>query len=214
MKKILKVLVAGAIAFAAIGMAFAADSPTRVELSFGLTKYGSNDGVWYDSASGAFSNKLNPASWQAALRVPGWKVAFDWLGNASNTAEWGAYERSDELANPSLSRTSVYGGQGWGRVYGLTIGKTFDATFHGLHVGIEGGPFLYHTEWHETVWALSDPSTVIMRDDTNHTNLTMYGGVSARYGIAFAEYRGYYKILDGLVGRHANQFLGGVSLPF
>ena len=190
-----------------------ANAQTRFEASIGATHYGSNNGVWYDSASGAFQNNLTPSSWLLSLRVPGWKASLVSLGNASNAAQWGAYERSAELADPNLSRTSIYGGNGSGSVLGLSIGKTYEHSMGSLVLGIEGGLFVYHAQWHETYWQLSDPAT-IGHIDVAHTLATPYAGISARYKWAFIEARTYHKIDAGLVAHRANQITAGISIPF
>lgn len=199
----------------------------RFEASCGWGHEGSNDGVWYDSASGPHKNNLSPHP--CVLSVSGidtgfWKlnnlrVSLVELGHISNSAEWGAYERSVELANPELSRKSVYGAYGSGNAIGVSVGKAWEKPIGKLTLGIEGGLFLYHERWEETYWRLSDPEDK-GHDVSSNINLTTYGGLTAQYqlgssGVAlFGEYRHYWKVMIGLAGKGADTLTTGVSIPF
>lgn len=191
---------------------FSALAQDRLEFSAGQTYYGTEPGIWYNTFY-PFSDSKNVGSQMISYRIPGWRASFVHLGEASVNAVWGANEYVDEVANPSLVGAPVYGGTGYGDIFGVSAGKAFEDTLGGWTVGMEGGLFLYRGEWHETSWALSDPSRVL-HDDTWHVNLTTYGAASARRGILFAEYRVYYKLQNGFVNRSAKQIQLGVSIPF
>lgn len=189
-----------------------ANAQARLELSAGQTNYGSHDGIWYDSFY-PFNNATNVGAQVLSYSVPGWRYSFVHMGEASNTAQWGMHERVDEIANPALIGQPVFGGAGYGDVFGLSAGKTAEWRLRPVTIGLEGGLFLYRGEWHETYWPLDNPAARGY-DHTSHINLTTYAGASARRGNLFAEYRVYYNIQNGLVNHSARQILLGVSVPF
>lgn len=182
------------------------------EFSAGQTDYGTHDGIWYDSFY-PFNNETNVGSQTLSLTVPGWRASFVHLGEASNTAQWGSRERTDEIADPSIPRIATTGGSGYGDVFGLSLGKTYERHIKAFDLGIEGGLFLYRGEWHETYWPLDNPAARGY-DHTTHINLTTYAGATAGYGRFFAEYRVYYNIQNGLINHSARQIAVGLRFPF
>lgn len=184
----------------------------RLEFSVGQTTYGTHDGIWYDSFY-PFNNATNVGSQVLSLRVPGWRASFVHLGEATNSAQWGMHERVDEVADPALITRPMFGGAGYGDVFGISLGKTIERTVRGLQFGAEGGLFLYRGEWYETYWPLDNPAARGY-DHTTHINLTTYAGASVRYGRWTAEYRGYYNIQNGLINHSARQITLGISVPF
>ena len=191
---------------------FAKYADAQWEVGAGQTTYGTENGVWYDSLY-PFNNDTNVGSQIISLHVPGYRLSFVHLGEATNTAVWGRYELSTELANPSLSRTPQTAGSGYGDIYGLSLGKTAEWKLHQVTLGLEGGLIFYRGEWHETYWSLSDPS-VKYHDDQAHFNLDVYVGAGLTYGRFFVQYRYYPRIQNGLVNNQTRQIALGVTFPF
>jgi len=200
----------------------------RLELGVGSTRYGTTDGIWYQSTY-PHSNDLTGSSqfigwsapfaerWQALPPTRfGWRAAAVHLGSFSNSAYWepdeaffhpGTFPRCDVVR-----LSDCWNGDGSGDVWGVSLGLTIERDFGGLTLGAEGGSFLYYGKWTQTWRAPNNASSGVLQ--MTETHLTPYVGVNARYGYAFVMLRGYKGVHAGLADRVLRQVVVGVSIPF
>src|SRR5512146_1939657 len=199
----------------ALLLLFSSNPANAQRLSFGAgyTQFHTTDGIWWDSLSGPYQNRLYQPTFLLSLDVPGWRASLVSLGKAANNASWGDHEHSDELANPSLPRDSKYRGNGSGSIWGLSVGKTLGTQVMGWNLDAEAGLFLYRASWSEYVYELHS-SALVLADQTSNTNLSGYLGATARYKQFFVTTRYYGHVLGGMVTGHANQVAMGISVPF
>lgn len=200
------------VALAAVAVYVVCSSPVRAETSFqagaGWTKYGTENGRWYQN--GAPQNSVTSNSFAFSLGLTGdivtrgnwgidWRAEYVNLGRAAASCQ--CKTNDQDYASGRDGPTAFFSGSGRAQGIAMTVEPyTWRA---GLRWGLEAGAYVYHAAWNESVtgWTVNDAPRQNLSMGNHSWNVAPVVGVTVGDGRWSASYRHYFMRMNGM---HAN----------
>jgi hypothetical protein len=238
---------AGMVAVALLVSA-AVQAEVRLELATGVAKHqlAPEGSWWYEgfqtnvrTRTSAFSVGLLWTPIERGRTRLGLRAGYSDLGRVTADNAFPIYEdwsMADARVNPNCDRATLAGCtgkyHGAGKAKGFYIGPALDRDFGGLTLGVEGGLFLYRSEWVAINARAVDGAgefippgwDQIRWDHVRNHHGTWYGGLNARWRGLFVTWRRYSNVRAadtskgfeyvGMTSGPVWSFMVGASLPF
>lgn len=170
----------------------------QFEAGVGTTYYQTENGRWYQN--GMPSNSVSRTAPEFSLGVVGpvftrgawgvdWHADYVDLGRAAASCQCDTSDE-DYLAH-TTKHTAFFSGSGRAQGVALTVEPYH--WYNGLRFGVEGGAYVYHSSWSESVtgWTVGGPPVNLYLSD-NRWNVAPVAGVSVGNGVWSVSYRHYF----------------------